>query len=255
MDQTTVNNAITNLLYFAKIYDIDSLFIVGGCCRCLYWGKTQDVDTIEVVSAYPKESLQLGEIFATEFLGVKPKIYPEYDAVAVEYEDSSGSILIEFQSNSVNSYMQNQEIEAWMQKQGIENVPIMNNIYGRDFTINGLLMSLEHNKIYDPTSKAYDDLNDKRICSLLAPDILIKYSPVSVFRAIRLSLKYNCVIDPDLRVAMKKSKQLISDSISKDRIMENVVRILKEHGSEGLEVLKKYNLTDFLLIPEIKDLL
>lgn len=250
-----INNAITKLSYFAKEYGIDSLFIIGSYCRNMYWGHPQNTDNLEVVSAFRNESLQLGEIFATEILNVTPKKYPEYDSIVAGFQDGTQNIEIEFQSISVNPYMHNQEINNWLQKQGFEDIPIMNNIFGRDFTVNAILFSLQNEHMYDPTGRAIPDLEDKKISSLLPPEMLIKYSPVSAFRAIRLSLQYDCIIDANLRIAMQESYQSISNSVSKDRIMENIVRILKEHGTKGLELLKKYNLTKFLLIPEIKDLI
>src|SRR5690606_12872611 len=132
-----IEEAIEKLRYFSRLYGIQSLFIVGGYCRSLYLNSLWDVNDIDVASAFPDLAIQLGGLFASEIAQKPPDIYRESGTLKVEYEtEEFGSINIEFQSKSVNGYMYNSEVTDFLRKNKVEDVPLLHNIYGRDFTIN-----------------------------------------------------------------------------------------------------------------------
>ncbi len=250
-----VSEAVAKLSYFAKLYGIESLFIVGGFCRELYYDKIWRVNDIDVASAYQGEAVQLGNLFASEILNTTPEVYKRSGAAAVIYESDAGSIKIEFQGHSTNQFMHNQEVRQWMHDNNIDDVPLMNNIYGRDFTINSMIFSLDNEQLYDPTELAIHDLEQKCIVSLLPADLLIKYNPIAILRAIRFALTYEFTIDSDLRTAMKNGIDILCKSMSQERILKEIVRILKIDATQGIEMIQKYNLGKFLLTPDIKDML
>lgn len=247
-----INEVIAKLVHFTRLYGIDYLFIVGGFCREMYFGKIWRSNDIDVASAYENEAMQLGGLFASEILNTLPKIYKRSGAAMIMYKTDLGEIKVEFQGNSLNSYMHNQEVRNWMHQNDIEDAPLMNNIYGRDFTINALVFSLHNEKLYDPTGKAVGDLEKRLIVPLLPAEMLIKYNPLAILRAIRFALTYNFHIDPELRTAMKSGYDNLIGSLSQERIMKEVVRILKIDPVKGLNALKKYNLDRLLLNPEIE---
>lgn len=254
-NKALISEVVAKLTYFAKLYNIESLFIVGGFCRELYYGKLNNVDNIEVVSAFHEEAIQFGNLFASEVLNITPDIHQNSGSLSIVYENDTGSATIEFQGYSVNQYMHNQEIKEWMRRNGVDNVPVMSNIYGRNFTVNGLIYSLDDEKIYDPTNRAVSSLEDKVLVSLLPPELLIKYSPLSILKAIHFSLTHDFDIDSSLRSAMGKGKDVLCKSFSQERILAEIVRILKVDAEKGIEMLQKYNLNQFLFTPEIKDML
>jgi len=241
-----VSEAVAKLSYFAKLYGIESLFIVGGFCRELYYDKIWRVNDIDVASAFHGESMQLGNLFASEVLNTTPEIYRRSGAAAVIYESEAGSIKIEFQGYSPNQYMHNQEVRQWMHDSKIEDVPLMNNIFGRDFTINSMIFSLDDEKLYDPTDLAVQDLERKRIVSLLPAELLVKYNPLAILRAIRFALTYDFTIDSDMRSAMKGGVDILCKSLSQERILKEIMRILKIDAEHGIEMLQKFNLGKFL---------
>jgi len=51
---------------------------------------------------------------------------------------------------------------------------------------------------------------------------------------------------------MKEGTDLLINSLTEERIVKEIVRILKIDAAEGLELLKKYNLADLLMVREIK---
>jgi len=251
--QLVVKEVIAKLKYFAKLYGIKSIFVVGGYCREHYFGKIWRVKDIDVASAYHEQARQLGGLFASEILHSVPKFYARTGTAAVEYPSEFGSMRVEFQGDSINAYMYNQEVKAWMQSQGIDNVPLMNNIYGRDFTINSLIYSLHNEQMYDPTNLGIRDLERRRICSLLPAPMLIKYNPLAALRAIRFALQYDFHIDADLRSAIKESgTDNLCNSLSQERIVKEVVKVLETNGPDALDMLKKFELDRILLHPDVK---
>lgn len=251
--QLVVQEVIAKLKYFSKLYGIKSIFVVGGYTREHYFGKIWRVKDIDVASAYHEQARQLGGLFASEILNSVPQFYERTGTAAVEYPSEFGSIRVEFQGDSINAHMHNQEIKTWMQSEGIEDVPLMNNIYGRDFTINSLIYSLHNETMYDPTNQAIRDLEKRRIQSLLPAHILIKYNPLAALRAIRFAIQYDFHVDPDLRLAIREmAYENLKNSFSTERITKEVVKVLKTNGPEALDMLKRFELDRILLHPDVK---
>jgi len=250
-----IYEVVAKLTYFTKLYGIESLFIVGGFCRELYYGTVWKSSDIDVASAFHDQAIQLGNLFASEVLNTSPEVYKRSGAAAVNFKSEAGEIRIEFQGHSVNQYMHNQEVRQWMHNQGIEDVPLMNNIYGRDFTINSMIYALDDEKVYDPTGLAVEDLERKIISSLIPSDLLVKYNPLAILRAIRFALTYDFHIDDDMRSAMKAGTDNLCNSVSAERIIKEIVRILKIDAEQGIEMLQKYNMGRMLLVPELKQYL
>lgn len=240
-----INEVVAKLRFFSHTYNLISLFICGGYCRSLILKNTETIEDIDVASAYPNDAIRLCGFFSSEFLKEMPVFYHRTGTGSVEYQ----GIRIEFQNESINSYMHNEEVVNWMRKNHISPTPLMNNIYGRDFTINSLIFSLKTGELYDLTRKAINDFKKKMIVPLLPAEILIKYSPMSILRAIRFAIQYDFIIVPELRSEMKKNKQKLTDSYSRERISKEIEKILKINTKTGLEQLQKYNLTS-LIVPE-----
>lgn len=251
--QLVIREVIAKLKHFTKLYGIRSMFVVGGYTREHYLGKIWRVKDIDVASAYHDQARQLGGLFASEILHSVPKFYERTGTAAVEYPSEFGFIRIEFQGDSINAHMHNQEVKTWMQSQGIDDVPLMNNIYGRDFTMNSLIYSLHNETMYDPTNQGIRDLERRRIRSLLPAPMLIKYNPLAALRAIRFAVQYDFHIDSDLRLAIKDAGiDNLRNSLSNERIVKEVVKVLKTNGPEALDLLKRFNLDRILLHPDVK---
>ena len=248
-----IQEVVAKLRHFARLYGIRSIFIVGGYTREHYLGKIWRTKDIDVASAFHEQAKQLGGLFASEILNSAPRFYERTGTALVEYPSEFGMIKVEFQGDSINAYMHNQEIKVWMQQKNIEDVPLMNNIYGRDFTINSLIYSLHNGRMYDPINKAIRDFERKRICSLLPAHILIKYNPLAALRAARFAIQYDFLIDSELRIAIKEAGvDNLRKSLSEERIVKEIVKVLKTDPEEGLEILKRLELDRILLHPDVK---
>ena len=250
--QLLIEEVIDKLTYFSQLYGVESLFVVGGYCRALYMGNMADVKDIDVASAYHEQAVQLGSLFSSEVINQTPTFYKRSGTAAVDYKSEFGEIKVEFQGYSTSSYMHNQEVKNWMHQNNIEDVPLMSNIYGRDFTINSLIFSLASAKLHDPTGQAIKDFDKKILRTLLPAPLAVKYNPLIILRAIRFALRYDFHIHEDLRMNMKLSTDRLIQTISEKRIIQEIVSILKINANEGLDMLKKYELDRILLHPEIK---
>ena len=63
-----IDEAVAKLSHFAKLYGVRSLFIVGGFCRDKYFNQIEEVNDIDVASAFEDQAMQLGSLFASEVL-------------------------------------------------------------------------------------------------------------------------------------------------------------------------------------------
>ena len=262
MDNTEITNkellldeVVAHLHHFSKLYGIDTLFIVGGYCRSLYLGRRWEANDIDVASAYHDQAIQLGGLFASEILNVAPEFYHRTGTAHIEYQSKLGTINIEFQGHSANAYMQNQEIKNFFHDNSIDDVPLMNNLYGRDFTINTMMYALSNKQLLDPLGQAAADMQKKVIRPVLPAQLLIKYNPLAILRAVRFSITYDFFIDPDLRAEMKQNVASLSKTISHERIVKEMIRILKTNPQQAIEAFENFGLTTILLDKEVKSLL
>jgi len=250
-----IDEVMAHLRHFIQLYGINSLFVVGGYCRAVAMGQRWETNDIDVASAYHEQSIQLGGLFASEELNTMPKFYQRTGTAAVEYKSEQGSIRVEFQGKSSQSYMCNQEIKDYLHHSNVDDVPLMNNIYGRDFTINTLIYSPVKDEMFDPLYKAARDLKRKLIISVLPPDMLIKYNPLAILRAIRFAITYDFFIESNLRYEMKKNIHLLPKMITHERIVKEMVRILKIDAVKALDMFKKFRLGSLLMNKEVEEFL
>ena len=253
--QLLIDDVVAKLKHFSQLYGINSLFIAGGYCRGMYANRMWEINDIDVASAYGSQSLELAGLFASEVLNTTPQFHERSGTAYVMYESDLGSMKIEFQGQSPNSYMHNQEIRDWIHINDIDDIPIMHNLYGRDFTINSMVYSLYNEQLYDITDRAVKDFDDGKIVSLLQPELLIKYNPLAALRAIRFALTYDFRIETDLQDCIRDCYDNLVNTLSQDRILKEIVRILKIDGPDGLKFLKRFHLDRTLLHPKIKSYL
>jgi len=244
---------IQKLEYFSKLYGIESLFIAGGYCRDLYMGRVGKVNDIDIASAYPNQAAEFGGLFASEVLNKTPIFNNRIGTAKIIYPSLSGEIKIEFQGKSPMAYMYNQEVREWLHKKGIADEPIMHNIYGRDFTINSLIYSLHNESMYDLTDRAVQDIKDKRIVPLLPAWMLVKHNPLVILRAIRFAVTYDFKIGINFRTEIKNGYDILLSSVSEDRIVKEIVRILKIDTKKAIDLFQNLEIEKILLNPKIKD--
>jgi tRNA nucleotidyltransferase/poly(A) polymerase len=250
-ENLTPSQVASQLSYFAKAHNIESLFLVGDFCWQLHFNQLKNVKQLEVCSAFDEQTIILGKLFGTEILHSDSEVDEELNTVTIPFGDNS----IQFQGYSTQAYMHNAEIKKWMQENKIENLPLTNNIYGRIFTINALVYSLFHEKIYDPTKMGQDAISRHEIKSILPPELLIKYDPESILEVLKLMIEYDFHLDAELRETIKNGLAGLVKSVSKERIKEEILSFLKIDAEKTLEAIKKCGLENLLLSEEVRDYL
>jgi tRNA nucleotidyltransferase/poly(A) polymerase len=248
-NQKNIDGIISLLRQFAKLYSIDSIFFAGEYCRSLVLKGTEQINYMDVVSAYQNDAIKLCGFFSSEFLHQSPTYYHKTGTAQVTYN----GIKIEFQNGSMHRYMHNDDVKEWMRKNRIENTPLINNIYGRDFTINSLVFSIKTGELYDLTKRATEHIEKKIISTILPSEIAIKYNPIIILRAIRFLCQYDFFIAPELRAEMKTNIDKLTKNYSKERITQEIEKILKINTKEGLVQFKKYGLTRFITREQISN--
>ncbi len=112
-------------------------------------------------------------------------------------------------------------------------------IYSRDFTINALHQNIRTGEIVDILDRSLKDIEDKKITTILPPEITLLDDPRRVFRAIRFSTKFGFSIDEDIKQYVKNNKHILSSSSVKDGYISSEISMsMKYNSDETIKALK-----------------
>lgn len=118
----------------------------------------------------------------------------------------------------------------------------------RDLTINGLFLDPFTGNVYDFVD-GLKDINNKRIRLIGNPRDRIREDYLRILRVLRFSIKYDWSIHVDTSVAIKEEAKNI-ETVSKERIADELLKSLRCNGSLTLLFWEVYGLLDILL-PEV----
>lgn len=226
----------------AKELNIDA-YVIGGFVRdfILERGDAKDIDVVAIGSG-----IDLA-LKVSELLPHKPKVqvFKTYGTAMLRYQD----VEIEFVGARKESYTEdsrNPEVEAGS---------LQDDQNRRDFTINALAISLNHNSLgnlLDPFG-GVNDLQAKIIRTPLDPDITYSDDPLRMMRAIRFAAQLNFQIENQSLQAISKNADRLK-IITRERVMVEVHKILESNvPSIGFLHLEKTKLLKQIL-PELTDL-
>lgn len=248
-----VEKVIDQLKDFVKMYNIESLFVVDQYPRCFYFDTNEDINEIEIVSAYDKQHIILGELFASEILNKNSHL--DKNCLIIDLSEPEYNLKLSFQSYSKEKYLDNQDIVLWLKKNKIENNPLNNNIYSKPFTIDGLVYSPFKDSCFDPVGSSEKDLSEKRISSILPEELLIKYNPESILKALYFSVAHEFDIDVRLKQIIRNNIVYLKEFCHEDRILKKLLLMLKIDPEQSLKLFKDLGLDVFLLNDQIKEIL
>jgi hypothetical protein len=120
---------------------------------------------------------------------------------------------------------------------GVEPTPIAMNIFDRDFTINALAIPIGSNQVVDLTKRGMDDIDEKRIASILPPEDVVSRNPLMITRAVRFAYKYDYTIDGKLWHAMKTNVDKLKEDISPERLAIEAFVLSKHDVGDMLDEL------------------
>ena len=196
-------------------------YLVGGCIRDLLLGyEPKDFDiatnaTPEQIQKIFKRSRIIGRRFKLVHVMLSARKFIE---------------VATFRSNKIN-------------KTSTKGMVLRDNFYGslkddvfrRDFTINGLYFDIKKSEIIDYVD-GLNDLKELKINMIGNPSERFEEDPVRMIRAIRFKVKLRASIDAKLNNIIVKNAYLISN-VPPARLYEEVIKLF--HNENSLEVFKE----------------
>lgn len=209
-------------------------FFVGGCVRDLLRHEApEDYDI--VTSARPEQVMSLF-----------PRTYPvgvSFGVILV----SEGDLLYE-----VATYRKESEYEDGRHPSRVSFATAKEDVYRRDFTVNGLLMDPETGEIVDYVG-GVDDLEKRVIRTIGNPDERFAEDHLRMLRAVRFAANLGFIIAVETLEAIKRHGADIT-RVSAERIREELTRMLTgPNPRQGVELLQATGLLSQFL-PEIEAL-
>ncbi len=200
-------------------------YVIGGYVRdLLLYRESNDIDIVVL-----KNGIETAQKVA-EAMGCKGVTVFKHFGTAMFLYDG---IEIEFVGARKESY------SADSRKPAVENGTLEDDQRRRDFTINALAISLNHDsygEMIDPFN-GLDDLENRIIRTPLDPDITFSDDPLRMFRAIRFASQLNFTIDEETFEAIKRNADRIS-ILSMERISTEFNKImLSPEPSKGIYLL------------------
>lgn len=243
-----IDEIVNQISSFAESFHIKALFIVGDYCRRMYAEPQKTIEQLEIVCEFENQVAEIVDVLGSEVFHVKPVYLSSTHTAFLRVDD----VLLEFQTSSNYGYMHNEEVKTWMNTHVNDQTNLCNNIYGREFTLNALVYSPYNRNLYDITHHAIPDINSKKIVSLLSPELLIRYHPVSCFNALALALQHEYHIDDGLlSVIQNISLNKLYEYLSVIAITNQILRLLRINFEGAIKHLQKTKLCEVLKYPEV----
>ncbi|MFP4846537.1 CCA tRNA nucleotidyltransferase [Winogradskyella sp. PE311] len=226
----------------AKELNINA-FVIGGFVRDYFLdrGNAKDIDIVAIGSG-----IELAQQVSKNLPNnPKVQVFKTYGTAMLRYND----IEIEFVGARKESYTKDSRNPV------VESGTLQDDQNRRDFTINALALSLNHNnfgELLDPFN-GITDLDKGIIRTPQNPDITYSDDPLRMMRAIRFASQLNFEIEDKSLEAISANKERI-EIISKERIVVELNKILgSKKPSIGFLHLEKTGLLSYFL-PELTDL-
>lgn len=122
-------------------------------------------------------------------------------------------------------------------------------VYRRDFTINGLYYDSSNQTVIDYVD-GYQDLEKKYLRTIGQPFLRFKQDPVRMLRLLKFRARFNFEIDHEAHIALLETRHEITKS-SPARVLEELLRMLESGAAKPFfQLLSDYGLLQ-LMLPEI----
>ncbi|RZL65604.1 MAG: HD domain-containing protein [Pedobacter sp.] len=210
--QHHLSNPIFKVLASIARQSETQAFVIGGFVRDLFLQRpSKDIDIVILGNG-----IEFAEKVG-EHLKTKVAVFKNFGTAMLKYKD----LEIEFVGARKESYRANSR------KPIVEDGTLEDDQLRRDFTINALAISLNHENygsLVDPFN-GLTDLENKLIRTPLDPKITFSDDPLRMMRAIRFATQLEFEIDKDAIEAIAAQKERIS-IVSKERITDELNKII-----------------------------
>ena len=196
-------------------------YLVGGCIRDLLLGYApKDFDiatnaTPEQIQKLFKRSRIIGRRFKLVHIMFSARKFIEVATFRSGRNNSTSSKGMVLRDNFYGS--------------------LEDDVFRRDFTINGLYFDLQNSEVIDYVG-GLDDLEKLQINMIGNPSERFEEDPVRMIRAVRFKAKLKATIDPNLNKSILNNAHLI-ENIPPARLYEEVIKLF--HNENSLEVFRE----------------
>lgn len=217
-------------------------WLIGGFVRDLFLDRdSKDIDVVVLGSGIEvarKVASRLGK-------SSQVKYFKNFGTAMLKIADME----VEFVGARKESYRHDSR------KPVVETGTLVDDQNRRDFTINAMAFSLNHDKfeeLIDPFN-GLQDLHDKIIRTPLNPDITFSDDPLRMMRAIRFAAQLKFEIYDETFDAIRRNAKRI-EIVSKERVNDELNKIiLSDKPSRGFKLLDESGLLA-LIFPQFMDL-
>lgn len=223
------------------------LLLAGGAVRDEIMGlKPKDLDFLVNgdLNSGIDFSIWLANKLGNYKEGSNPVIYPRFGTSKLTLNNNKFNLPpleLEFVAPRTEKYT------AGSRKPDVGNGTLKDDVFRRDYSVNSLLKNISTGEVLDLTGYGVKDIHDKIMRTTSDPDVIFKDDPLRMMRGIRQSVKFNFTILPNVLDGIKRNAHLI-DSISKERIMDEINKILlSPNPSKGIELLKDTGLLNYIM--------
>lgn len=212
--------------FFIEVFK-DKIFLVGGTIRdFLLYGPTRidrDIDLIVTDSTYDEIENKLKPFGKTNTVG------KSFAVVKFTKEGGTGTFDISIPRKDVKKDDDSHSHKNFIIESG-PHISLEEDLSRRDFTCNSIALRLIDGKIFDPFN-GMEAVRQKRI-AMTGPETFFD-DPLRLLRGARFASVHGFEVDPGIYV---KAKDVRLDGLSKERITEELLRLLleSERPSAGL---------------------
>jgi len=206
-------------------------YFVGGCVRDFILNQTSS-DYDIVTSARPEEVM---------------KLFPRTVAIGAKF--GVVAVIIDNHPFEVATFRSDDVYEDGRHPSRIHYSTAREDVFRRDFTINGLLMDPDTGAIIDYVNGRFD-IDNKIVRTIGNPEKRFREDYLRLLRAVRFAANLHFDLEPATQDAVKREASNIRH-ISVERIREELNKILTRGGARrGFELMMQ---TDILqnILPEI----
>lgn len=215
----------------AEENDLSQPYVVGGLLRDKVMGIPKEIKDIDLTTGNA-DVLALSTMASIEWPSATFRLFDDGHS-SLQFDN----IQIDWSNNfNINN------IENILKEMGIENpTDIQKEVYSRDFTINTLLLPTDMSGIQDLTGKGLEDCTNRVLRTPIAPEITIQSDPKRILRALRLQLKLNLTIEPELNRVLQENAELLKD-VSDQYAKTQINKMLEIDAEKALILLDRYDI-------------
>lgn len=217
-------------------------FLCGGTPRDKFMGRLDNVADIDICNG-DRTIDYLSQEFAIQ-------LRKKYNITRKTMDDGHSTIFIGNLKIDFSSNFMVHNIDFYLSQLGIAKPTNMQReMFSRDFTCNTLLLTIDLQKLLDPTKRGFKDIKDKIIKTCLAPEITLTSNRNRVVRAIYLACKLGFEVDPTIINFVRKNPQTVK--ISTDKVMnEKLGQAFDKDPEKAASLITQMNLWNYIPISE-----